>query len=75
MLYSVYANRCSLVLQGDKNLVYAELMLKPSADAHSDSAGNAGNTNASAAAGKDATEYAEIVYFPPTAGKDVQKLV
>lgn len=53
--------------QGEKNLVYAELMLKPSAESHTDSA---------AATGKEATEYAEIVYVSPTAGtKDPPKQV
>lgn len=42
-------------------------MLKPSAESHTDSA---------AATGKEATEYAEIVYVSPTAGtKDPPKQV
>lgn len=45
---------------GEKNLVYAELMLKPSEDAN--------NPN------KNATEYAEIVYVnPPTDQKQPEK--
>lgn len=41
--------------QGEKDLVYAELMLKPS---------DSDNPN------KDATEYAEIVYVSPPAGAE-----
>lgn len=58
-----------VILQGEKNLVYAELMLKPSAEQHS-------SDSAVAAADKEATEYAEIVYVSPTAGaKDPPKQV
>lgn len=48
------------MFQGEKNLVYAELMLKPSED----------GTNPN----KNATEYAEIVYVnPPSDQKQPEK--